>query len=328
MSVQRRLAARVAVIPTTTRAYVGLCVASIGWASAFIFGKVVLAEMGVLSAGAWRHALAALVLLPFAWRGRRAANLRAALVPLALMVVCGGVLYPVTFFAALQRTSATNTSLLIALNPAITFMLSPLVGERYTRRGLVGIGLALVGATLVITHGDLAVLTSLSPSRVGDLLALGAAAIWATFNLGSRRVVTHLPHAVTNTVIYGLGSMALFAFAAPEHPWQQAAHASPAALGSLAAMVAFSSVLAGQLFLYGVHSVGVGRTVVFVYMVPVLTATASTVFLGEPLLLPQIIGGAAVLAGVYVTTRMPRAPSPAPDGIETDGRVASTPVGR
>jgi drug/metabolite transporter (DMT)-like permease len=234
----------------------------------------------------------------------------------------------VSFFAALQRTSATNTALLIALNPAITFLLSPLVGEHYTRRGLLGIALALIGATLVITHGDLAVLTSLSPSRVGDLLAIGAAAIWATFNLGSRRVVAHLPHALTNTVIYGLGSIALFSFAAPEHPWQQAVHASPAALGSLAAMVLFSSVVAGQLFLYGVHSVGVGRTVVFVYMVPVLTAAASTVFLGEPLLLPQIIGGAAVLAGVYVTTRAPRAPSAAPVSVEADGRVAGAPVSR
>jgi drug/metabolite transporter (DMT)-like permease len=84
-------------------------------------------------------------------------------------------------------------------------------------------------------------------------------------------------------------------------------------------MVALSSVLAGQLFLYGVHSVGVARTVVFVYMVPVLTAAASTVLLDEPLYAAQVDGGAAVLAGVYVTTRPPRsvvraAVSKAPEG--------------
>jgi drug/metabolite transporter (DMT)-like permease len=100
------------------------------------------------------------------------------------------------------------------------------------------------------------------------------------------------------------------------------ANASPAAVGSLAAMVVLSSVLAGQLFLYGVHHVGVGRTVVFVYVVPVLTAAASAVLLGEPLLPAQIIGGAAVLAGVYVTTRAPR-PAAAPAG-----RYAGAPVGR
>src|SRR5262245_6671189 len=314
-------ARRVAALQPSTRAYVGLCVASMAWASAFIFGKVVLAELSALSAGAWRHALAALVLLPFAWRRRRAANLRAAIIPLSLMIVCGGVLYPWAFLGALQRTSATNTSLLIALNPALTFLLAPLVGEHYTRQGLFGIALALIGATLVITHGDLGVLTSLTPARSGDVLALVAAVLWATFNLASRGVVAHVPHALINTLIYGLGSLALFALASPEQPLHQFVHASPAALGSLVAMVVLSSVLAGQLFLFGVHNVGVGHTVVFVYVVPVLTAAASTVLLGEPLLPAQIIGGAAVLAGVYVTTRAPR---PSAGGRHSVGAVRAT----
>jgi drug/metabolite transporter (DMT)-like permease len=300
-------ARRFASLPASTRAYAGLCLASMAWASAFIFGKVVLAELSALTAGAWRHAIAAVVLFPFAWRARRRANLRAALLPLAVMVVCGGVLYPWTFMAALRSTSATNTSLLIALNPALTFLFAPLVGEHYTRQGLFGIALALIGAALVITHGDVAVLTSFAAARSGDLLALVAAGLWATFNLASRRVVVHLPHAMTNAIVYGLGCMVLFALAGPERPLQQFVHASPAALGSLAAMVVLSSVLAGQLFLYGVHNVGVGRTVVFVYIVPVLTAGAATLLLGEPLLPAQIVGGAAVLAGVYVTTRAPRA---------------------
>src|SRR5262245_12699486 len=294
-------------LPASTRAHAGLCIASLAWASAFIFGKVVLAELSALTAGAWRHAIAALVLFPFAWRARRRANLRAALLPLAVMVVCGGVLYPWAFMAALRSTSATNTSLLIALTPALTFLLAPLVGEHYTRQGLFGIALALIGAALVITHGDVAVLTSLAAARSGDLLALVAAGLWATFNLAARRVVGHLPHAMINAIVYGLGCTVLFALAGPERPLQQFVHASPAALGSLAAMVVLSSVLAGQLFLYGVHNVGVGRTVVFVYIVPVLTAGAATLLLDEPLLPAQVVGGAAVLAGVYVTTRAPRA---------------------
>jgi len=323
MSARQRLAARVAAVPVSTRAYAGLCVASLAWASAFILGKVVLGEIGALSAAAWRHAMAALLLLPFAWRGRGATNLRAALLPLAIMVACGGILYPWAFFGALQRTSATNTSLLIALNPALTFLLSPLVGESYTRHGLLGIGLALVGAALVITHGDLSVLWGLSAVRSGDLLALAGAAIWATFNLASRGVVGHLPNAVTNAVVYGLGCLALFALAGPQHPWQQVAHASPAALGALSAMVLLSSVLAGQLFLTGVRCVGVSRTVVFIYMVPVLTAAASTLVLGEPLLGSQLVGGAAVLAGVWVATRTPPGRAGAAVRQEADAPVTT-----
>jgi len=302
-------------IPATRKAYAGLCVTTLAWAAAFILGKVVLLEIGALPAAAWRHAVAAVVLLPFAGRVWRSANLRAALPSLALMVVCGGVLYPWAFFAALARTSATNTSLLIALNPALTFLLAPLVGEPYTRRGLFGIGLALCGAALVITHGDLAVVRSLGEAHSGDLLALAAAGLWASFNLASRNVVLHVPHTLTNALVYGIGSVALFALAGPEEPVRQVLQASPAAVGALAGMVVLSSLLAGLLFLHGVRTVGVSRTVVFVYLVPVLTAVASALLLDEPIAPAQILGGVAVMVGVFVTTRPMRAtvaPRPVP----------------
>ena len=172
------------------RAYLGLSITSLIWAGAFIAGKLVTAELTPLAASGLRHLAAALVLLPFAWRMRRAGNLRAALPSLAVMA-------------------------------------------------------------LVIECG-----------------------MWATA------------------------------------PFTQLAGASAAAVAALAFLVLFASVLAGQLFLFGVHSVGVGRTVVFVYLVPVLTALLSAAFLGEPLLPSQVLGGALVLMGVAVTTR---SPAPAPE---------------
>ena len=78
---------------------------------------------------------------------------------------------------------------------------------------------------------------------------------------------------------------------------------APAARGGVVLMALLSSVMAGQLFLVGVRTVGVGRTVVFVYLVPVLTAVLSTTLLGEPFRLAQAVGGSAVLGGVYWTTR-------------------------
>lgn len=290
-----------------TQAYLGLCIATLCWASAFIAGKLVLAEIRPLTAAGWRHLAAVLLMLPFALRARRAANLRAVVVPLAVIALCGGVLYQWVFMAALQRTSATNASLLIALNPALTFLFAPLVGEAYTRRGLVGIGLALIGAVLVISHGDLALLADLNAARSGDLLALCAAALWATFNLASRRVVHHVPHVLTNTIAYGAGAIVLLMLAVPEAPVTQIAQASWSARGGLLLMVLLSSIVAGQLFLHGVHTFGVSRTVVFVYLIPVVTALLATAMLGEPLLVAQVVGGAAVLGGVYVATTAPAA---------------------
>jgi len=134
-------------------------------------------------------------------------------------------------------------------------------------------------------------------------VALAAAATWATFNLTSRRVVGHLTPAFTNCVIYALGAVALYVLGSGDRPWAQLAAATPSAVAGVVVMAVLSSVIAGQFFLIGVRTVGVGRTVVFVYLVPVLTALMSTTLLGEQFLPAQAVGGATVLAGVYWTTR-------------------------
>jgi len=283
-------------------AYAGLAFASVGWASAFIAGKVVLAEMTPLAAATWRYLLAMGILAPFALRRQRRPGLRGVLVPLTVMVVCGGILYPWLFLLALKYTSATNTSLLIALNPMLTVLLAPLVGEGVPRRRLAGVALALVGAATVVTKGEWRDLGDLAAHR-GDLIAMAAASAWAAFNLASRGAVKRISPALTNSIVYGAGAIALGLLARGEHPWTQLSAASPAALASLLVMVLMSSVLAGQLFLVGVRVLGVSRAVAFIYLVPVVTAVLSLLVLDERLQPVQIIGGAAVLAGVYWSAR-------------------------
>jgi drug/metabolite transporter (DMT)-like permease len=289
-----------------TLAYAGLTLSTFGWASGFVAGKLALGEMTPLPVAAWRYAVAATILLPFALRQRPAGGLGAAARPLAWMVLCGGVLYPWLFLLALSRTSATNTALLIALNPVLTLLCAPLIGERLDRRRVAGVAVALAGAVTVITRGDLAHVTRLSLGS-GDVIALAAAAAWATFNLTSRGVVGRLTPAFTNCVIYTVGGIALYVLGRGEAPWAQLRAATPTAVGGIVMMAVLSSVLAGQFFLVGVRTVGVSRTVVFVYLVPVLTAAMSTALLGERFDVAQGVGGAAVLAGLYWSTRGPAA---------------------
>lgn len=289
------------------RAYLGLTVATVCWAAAFILGKVVLREMTPFALGAWRYVVATALLLPFAMRNAAdgatsVSAVRGAFLPLAVMVLFGGVLYPWFFLAALVRTSAANTSLLIALNPVVTLLLSPLVGERLVRSRLVGALLAFAGAILVISKGDLGELLALRVDA-GDLYALAAAGCWATFNLTSRLVVDRVPASLVNLLVFSGGAAALYALGAAEDPLGQLAGATVSALGALVAMALLSSVVAGQLFLVGVRDAGVGRAVVFIYLVPVLTALLSVLLLGEELSAAQVLGGTAVLTGLLLTTR-------------------------
>src|SRR5437667_255981 len=225
-----------------TLAYAGLSLATVGWAAGFVAGKLALGAMSPLVVAAWRYAVAAAILLPFALR------------------------------------------------------------QRPDRRRLAGVLVALAGAATVITRGDPTHLAALSLGS-GDLVALAAAATWAAFNLTSRHVVGHLTPAFTNCVIYALGAVALYVLGSGDRPWAQLAAATPSAVAGVVVMAVLSSVIAGQFFLIGVRTVGIGRTVVFVYLVPVLTALMSTTLLGEQFLPAEAVGGATVLAGVYWTTR-------------------------
>lgn len=283
-------------------AYLGLSCMTCCWTAGFILGKLVLADFTPLATAALRYAFAIVVLLPFAVRARPRGGLGRAARPLAVMVLTGGILYPWLFLLALSRTTATNTSLLIALNPVFTMLLAPLGGEPFDRRRLGGIVLALAGAATVITGGDPAKVAALSFAQ-GDLVAVTAAAVWATFNVASRGVAGRLAAPFANGVIYGTGALALGALGWSERPLAQLAAAPATAIGGVAAMALLSSVIAGQLFLTGVRQVGVARTVVFVYVVPVLTALASAALLGERLHASQAVGGAAVLTGIWWTSR-------------------------
>lgn len=287
---------------TEASAYLGLTTATLAWAFAFIIGKLILTGMTPLAVAVWRYVFAGLVLAPFVLRDASLRKVRTVVAPLAVMTIAGGVFYPWLFLGALAETSATNTSLLIALNPAFTVLFAPFVGEALGGRKIAGFAVAFAGAVVVITRGDLALLNGLGFAR-GDLMAVGAAVVWAIYNLASRRVVGILSPTVTNCVVFAISAAALFVVSLPEAPVAQLASASATLLVGIVTMALISSVIAGQLFLSGVRAIGVSRAVVFIYLVPVLTAVLAALALGEELGWAQAAGGCAVLAGVAVTSR-------------------------
>lgn len=281
-------------------AYLGLLIATVGWGGAFVAGKLALRDFTPLATSAWRFVAASALILPFAAPQLRRASFGPVAGTLALMVVCGGVLYPWLFMAALDRTSATNTSLIISIMPVLTYALCPLIGERISRRHWLAMALALAGAVVVITRGEVARLIALRSLNLGDLLAFCAAVVWSIFNLASRRTVAGLPTPLINFLIYGIGGVVLLGLAAPEQPLQQLASAGRIGLGGLIFLAIVPSVLSGHIYLHAMRVLGVSRTVPFIYCVPFVTAAMAAGVLGEELMISQAAGGAAILAGLLL----------------------------
>lgn len=170
------------------------------WGTVSVTAKYLydLGQITPLSLGFLRLAVAAPLLallslrldrgLPWRWR-------RQDLVWWLMAMVSMGA-YQLFIFAAVQRTTVTTAvALAICMSPVLVALAAPvLLGERFRRRTLRAGALAITGTALVLGIGSAGDLFNLN-YLLGNLLALGAAASWATYVI----VASHLvrDHSVT-----------------------------------------------------------------------------------------------------------------------------------
>ncbi len=280
-----------------------LLATTFAWAVTFHIAKYAVALMPPLTAAIARFAIGACVLVPWLmvregwdWRG-----LRRNWLALLFMGAVGIMGFNVGMFYGLQGSSAINAALIMACNPALTLLLSGLLGgERISRGSALGMALALLGVGFVVTRGSWAVLTGLSFSR-GDLWLLAGSAAWSLYSVVPRRFVRDLGalQITTSTIVIGTLSMALAAWL-----WSPAALQAPpaAAWPALLFMGVIASACCYLWWNSCVLKLGPGRTAVFMNLVPVFTVAVG-VALGQSLSAAQIVGAVLVIAGVLWATR-------------------------
>ena len=143
--------------------------------------------------------------------GRGAA--RADLPRLAAIVLAGGIVGPVLFFAGLARVMAHRAAVLQHVEFALTVLAAVAVlGERPGRRGLLGLG--LVGAGLLLLSsagGGAASATGPATSLVGTALLVAACAVWAVDNTLARGASDLDPLVVVALKGLGAGSILVLA---------------------------------------------------------------------------------------------------------------------
>lgn len=291
--------------PTAT--WSRLAGAALFWAAMFHLGKYAVSAMSPLAIGAWRFLIAGAILLPMLqwregldWRGVRAN--RWPLLAMAVLGICG---FNVALFYGLKHTSPVNGALIVALNPAITTVLSALLHREPIRaRQWAGLLLGIAGVAVVVSHGSLAALRALSFS-MGDVLVLLAATGWAIYSVVPRRFVQGLaPLQITTSTIV-LGGLVLAGTAGVAGADLFAVPPTGVILAVLV-MSVFGSALAYVWWNDAVSRIGAAKAVLFMNLVPVF-ATLIGVALGQPVSGAQWVGAALVISGVLYATRQPAA---------------------
>lgn len=218
-----------------------------------------------------------------------------------LIIGLGGLFFALDlalYNTAILRTSAANATLLGNNTPIVVGLLTWMVFRRRPEPAF-WLGLVLaIGGSVVILWTDLA---RHAPFGGGDVMALGAAACFAVYLLATEQVRTttstltflRLSMIATTVVLLLLNfAMGISLRVAHRHTWW-------ALLG-----LGLVSQLGGYLALtYALGHLPATITSISLLTQGPLTAAMAAVLLGEPLTLPQIVGGALVLLGVGLAHR-------------------------
>ena len=285
--------------------YAALTLTALLWSTNFIIGRAVRDDVSPTALNFLRWAIALLILVPITLRDLQAhrATLMRHWKLIALLGFTGIAAFQTLGYVALTTTTVLNTILLLALAPLAIVALSWLaLGERVTRVQALGLGISLVGAAVLILHGDPATLAEMR-FNAGDLWMLLAVVLWAVYSVLLRRRPADVPPLALHTMSVAAGTLWML----PAFGWQ-ATHGS-ALPSSLAVWMAvgfiavFSSALAHGLWVRGVAKIGPNRAGVFIHLIPVFGAVLAITFLGEELAAYHAAGAALALCGIVLTSR-------------------------
>ena len=204
--------------------------------------------------------------------------------------------------AALRSLSAGTSGLIVAANPiAIALLGALLLGERLNGRKIAGILVAAFGVLVIMSKGSLSF--SGRGFAAGEIFMVLSVFSWGLFSVLSRKALqkSEPSLAMGYTILFG------WLYSSGPFFWTGGYREIPAIAPSGWANILFLGVFcsaAAYLFWYdALRELPASEVGVFLYVNPVVAVTLSVLFLGEPMTLSMIAGGALVFLGVWFVNR-------------------------
>lgn len=256
-----------------------------------------LADEPALAVAFYRTAFASSILLLFAMRRRRGELLSLTRRDLLRLVGAGALLavHFVTWFTSLSLTSVAASTVLVTLQ--VVFVAAGawlFLGERVTLAGAGGIAIALAGS-IVISGGDLGASTR---AFLGDLLALAGAATAGGYLLVGRALRKRISLLTYAGVVYASCAVLLVpAMLVQGTPFGGYGLAD---LGYFVALALGPQILGHTTFNYLLAEVDAAIVAVAIMGEPIGASLLALALFGEVPPATAIVGGAVILAGIYV----------------------------
>jgi len=279
-------------------AAMGLAVLALAFASVFII-RLESAEVPPLVIAFWRMAIATALLLPAALAFKRKEIAALARKDMGLLLL-GGLCLAVHFGAwitSLKYVPIATSVVLVNSHPLFVVVASYLfLGERPRRRSLVGTAIGLAGMAIISNDA----LADVQLALKGDGLALlGALAVVGYFIVG-RKARARISLLGYVTPLYAVCSLFLLVWALLAG--NSLAIHDASTWTNLAALAVVPTIIGHTVFNWAIKHVRPSAISVAFLGEPVVASVLALIFFGQQPPLATFIGGAFVLAGVYLTT--------------------------
>ncbi len=285
------------------------------WGSTYLAIRVVVLALPPLTSAGLRFAVAgAVVLAAVTVTGRLRASrptprqlLGAAVVGCLLLVTGNGLVS-----IGEQHVPSAVAALTIASVPLWVVVFRRASGHGVARGTMVGVLIGFIGVAGMLVPTGLQ--GTIDPFSLAILVV--AALSWAS---GSY-LATLIPmprDAFVSTAVQMLAASAVLVVAGlalGERPDVAVAQAHPDSVLALAYLIVFGSLLAFTAYAWVLQHWPISRVATYAYVNPLVAVVLGGLILGEPLTMPILLGGAAILVAVAIVIRQEsqRAREPAP----------------
>jgi drug/metabolite transporter (DMT)-like permease len=273
------------------------------WGASFASMKIAVGEVSPFLAVWLRIVFGMSVIIPTAvLRGELRKPFRDEVIPLLFLAFLGIAFHQNIQFAGMRDAGVANSNWMIAGTPAIVAFLGWIfLKEKPNMLAIIGLVTSGIGVLFVLGRGTEG-MGIFSPKGTGDLMIAISALNWAVFHILSRQLLRdHSPaFAILWMNIFASIMQSLLVFLISPQNFSGLLHVT---VGGWCAILFLGCVCSGFCYVLwydGLSALPAARMSAFHFLQPVIGVLAAYFFMGERFTLFIYIGGAMILAGVWM----------------------------
>lgn len=238
-------------------------------------------------------------------RGKKYKIERSDLPRFALCALTGIAINQLLFIKGLSLTSSIHASLLMLATPIlITIIAAWLLKEKMTIYKIIGLGLGVTGATILIQLRSKA--GEGSNMLLGDILVIINAVSYTFYFILVKPLMEKYSPVTVIRMAFTMGLFLILPFCWNEFraiPWQ---HYRTEDLLVLIEIIVGGTFLAYLFNIYGIKVLGASIAGSYIYVQPLFAAVIAAIVLGEKLSVYKLVAAACIFGGVYLARKPSR----------------------